>query len=75
MKFWRYLRLEQKMQQVELARALGISKTYLNLIEFGHRPIPSGMLEDIANHLGWLGDSDRLDDDLTAKRGDECDLF
>ena len=44
----RKLRQRRDMAQVELARQLEISASYLNLIEHGHRPMPAHLLIKLA---------------------------
>jgi predicted transcriptional regulator/transcriptional regulator with XRE-family HTH domain len=44
----RALRRREKLSQSELATRLGISASYLNLIENNHRPLPSGLLIRLA---------------------------
>ena len=45
-------RLECHMTQEELAEAVDITRTYLSLIECGHRNIRISLLVDIASALG-----------------------
>src|SRR5512137_2698026 len=44
----RTLRRQRTMSQVQLAERLGISPSYLNLIEHNRRPLPSPLLIKIA---------------------------
>lgn len=48
----RRLRRDLGISQSDLARKLGISPSYLNLIEHGHRPLTSQILPKAANALG-----------------------
>ena len=48
----RSLRMERGVRQAELAASLGISASYLNLIEHDRRRIGDDMLGDIAKSLG-----------------------
>lgn len=48
----RNLRQRQKVSQVELARRLGISPSYLNLIEHEQRTMPAPLLLKVADALG-----------------------
>ncbi len=45
-------RLDRQLQQSDLARAAGISASYLNLIEHNRRRIGGKLLQDIARALG-----------------------
>jgi predicted transcriptional regulator/DNA-binding XRE family transcriptional regulator len=47
----RALRRGQRMQQAELARRLGISPSYLNLIEHNRRPLPAELLVKLSEIL------------------------
>ncbi len=73
------LRRQKKIAQADLAQALGISASYLNLIEHNRRKITVPLLFSIAGHFGVepgeLVDSDegRLVGDLMEAFGD--DLF
>lgn len=63
----RRLRREQKLSQVELARQIGISASYLNLIEHNQRPLTLPLLLKLA---------DRFDIDLqTFSQDGEARLF
>jgi hypothetical protein len=73
------LRRQRKLGQADLAQALGISASYLNLIEHNRRKVTVPLLFSIAGHFGVepgeLVDSDegRLVGDLMEAFGD--DLF
>ena len=73
------LRRQKKMSQAELAGVLGISASYLNLIEHNRRRITVPLLFKVAAHFGIeageLAESDesRLAGDLMEIFGD--DLF
>ena len=73
------LRRQKKLSQAELAQALGISASYLNLIEHNRRKVTVPLLFSLAGQLGVepgdLVDSDegRLVGDLMEAFGD--DLF
>ena len=73
------LRRQKKIAQADLAQALGISASYLNLIEHNRRKVTVPLLFSIAGHFGVepgeLVDSDegRLVGDLMEAFGD--DLF
>ena len=73
------LRRQKKIAQADLAQALGISASYLNLIEHNRRKVTVPLLFSIAGHYGVepgeLVDSDegRLVGDLMEAFGD--DLF
>jgi transcriptional regulator with XRE-family HTH domain len=58
----RALRRRQEMTQVQLAERLGISASYLNLIESNRRPLPASLLIRLAQLFGV---------DLHAFGGDE----
>ncbi|MDA1185221.1 MAG: short-chain fatty acyl-CoA regulator family protein [Acidobacteria bacterium] len=47
----RSLRRAQRLSQAELARRLGISASYLNLIEHNHRPLTAELLVKVAEVL------------------------
>src|SRR5258707_3729989 len=47
----RALRRAQHLTQVELARRLGISASYLNLLEHNRRPLPAEILVKLAEVL------------------------
>lgn len=74
----RRLRSERGMNQVELARALGISTSYLNQIEHSQRPLTAPVLLRIAEVLGvdpeFFSEAaeERLATDLRAALGDEA---
>src|SRR5215208_547057 len=69
----RQVRLERGMKQTELARALGISAAYLNLLEKERRPIQLPLLAraletlgvDVAGFMASAGEG-RPDDLLAA---------
>ena len=73
------LRRQKKLAQADLAQALGISASYLNLIEHNRRKVTVPLLFSIAGHLGVEpgelvdGDEGRLVGDLMETFGD--DLF
>lgn len=73
------LRRQKKLSQADLAQALGISASYLNLIEHNRRKVTVSLLFSLAGQLGVepgeLVDSDegRLVGDLMEAFGD--DLF
>jgi predicted transcriptional regulator/DNA-binding XRE family transcriptional regulator len=48
----RGLRRRQNLSQVQLAERLGISASYLNLIESNRRPLPAGLLIKLAQQFG-----------------------
>jgi hypothetical protein len=64
----RALRRREKLTQSELAARLGISASYLNLIENNHRPLPSALLIRIAQMFEVELHSFAIDDEsrLTA---------
>lgn len=74
----RRLRRERGMNQVELARALGLSTSYLNQIEHSRRPLTAPVLLRIAEVFGVdpeffsEADEERLATDLRAALGDEA---
>ncbi|MFD0420048.1 short-chain fatty acyl-CoA regulator family protein [Streptomyces sp. NPDC127108] len=74
----RRLRAERGMNQVELARSLGISTSYLNQIEHSQRPLTAPVLLRIAEVLGvdpeFFSEAaeERLATDLRAALGDEA---
>lgn len=45
-------RLQRELSQSELAARVGVSGSYLSLIESGHRPATPGLLERLAAELG-----------------------
>ncbi len=69
-------RRERGLSQVEAARAIGISASYLNLIEHNKRPIAGRLLQRIAEVLGLDSDAltgaseRRLADDLVELAAD-----
>ena len=73
------LRRQKKLAQADLAQALGISASYLNLIEHNRRKVTVPLLFSIAGHFGVEpgelvdGDEGRLVGDLMEAFGD--DLF
>src|SRR5690606_26079042 len=73
------LRRQKKIAQAELAQALGISASYLNLIEHNRRKLTVPLLFSIAGYFGVEpgelveGDEGRLVGDLMEAFGD--DLF
>lgn len=74
----RRLRAERGMNQVELARSLGISTSYLNQIEHSQRPLTAPVLLRIAEVLGVEPEffseaaEERLATDLRAALSDEA---
>ncbi|WP_407560554.1 short-chain fatty acyl-CoA regulator family protein [Streptomyces sp. 184] len=74
----RRLRRERAMNQVDMARALGISTSYANQIEQGRRPLTVPVLLRIAEVFGVdaeffsEADEDRLATDLRAALADEA---
>ncbi|MFJ6988406.1 MULTISPECIES: short-chain fatty acyl-CoA regulator family protein [unclassified Streptomyces] len=74
----RRLRREHGMNQVDLARALGISTSYANQIEQSRRPLTASVLLRIAEVFGVDAeffsdaDGDRLATDLRAALADEA---
>ncbi|GGP88120.1 short-chain fatty acyl-CoA regulator family protein [Streptomyces melanogenes] len=74
----RKLRREHGMNQVELARALDISTSYLNQIEHSQRPLTASVLLKIAEVFGidpeFFSEADdaRLATDLRAALADEA---
>ncbi|MFF0483342.1 short-chain fatty acyl-CoA regulator family protein [Streptomyces sp. NPDC004435] len=74
----RRLRRERGMNQVELARALGLSTSYLNQIEHNQRPLTAPVLLRIAEVFGVDAEffseagEERLATDLRAALGDEA---
>ncbi|MFB9834564.1 short-chain fatty acyl-CoA regulator family protein [Actinoallomurus acaciae] len=74
----RRLRREHRLNQAELARALGISTSYLNQIEHSQRPLTAPVLLRIAEVLGVdaeyfsEAEEERLVTDLRLALGDEA---
>ncbi|MEU6299008.1 short-chain fatty acyl-CoA regulator family protein [Streptomyces erythrochromogenes] len=74
----RRLRRERGMNQVELARELGLSTSYLNQIEHSQRPLTAPVLLRIAEVFGvdpeFFSEAgeERLATDLRAALGDEA---
>ncbi|MFE7095630.1 short-chain fatty acyl-CoA regulator family protein [Streptomyces erythrochromogenes] len=74
----RRLRRERGMNQVELARALDLSTSYLNQIEHSQRPLTAPVLLKIAEVFGVdpeffsEADEERLTTDLRAALADEA---
>src|SRR5512139_174692 len=72
----RALRRRENLTQVQLAQQLGISASYLNLIEANRRPLPANLLIKLAQLFGvdvaaFASDDDsRLVADLTAAFAD-----
>src|SRR5215469_15008199 len=48
----RSLRRRESLSQVQLAERLGISSSYLNLIEANRRPLPAALLIKLAQQFG-----------------------
>src|SRR5260370_38703465 len=59
----RALRRKENLNQVQLAERLGISPSYLNLIESNRRPLPAGLLIKLAQILHANLDSFAADHD------------
>src|SRR5215469_12427110 len=59
----RTLRRGHGLSQVQLAERLGISASYLNLIESNRRPLPANLLIKVAQHFGVDLDSFAADND------------
>src|SRR5204863_8510499 len=59
----RALRRRESMNQVQLAERLGISASYLNLIESNKRPLPAALLIKLAQLFDVDLDSFATDDD------------
>ncbi|MGW8375078.1 short-chain fatty acyl-CoA regulator family protein [Streptomyces sp. ODS28] len=74
----RRLRAQHGMNQVELARALGISTSYLNQIEHSQRPLTAAVLLRLSEVLGVdpeffsEAEEERLATDLRAALADEA---
>ncbi|NEA50994.1 helix-turn-helix transcriptional regulator, partial [Streptomyces sp. SID10815] len=74
----RRLRREHGMNQVDMARALGISTSYANQIEQSQRPLTASVLLRIAEVFGVdaeffsEAEEDRLAADLRAALADEA---
>ncbi|PJT51911.1 Cro/Cl family transcriptional regulator, partial [Streptomyces albidoflavus] len=74
----RRLRREREMNQVEMARALGISTSYANQIEQSQRPLTAPVLLRIAEVFGVdpeffsEAEEDRLAAELRAALADEA---
>src|SRR5262245_25684627 len=72
----RALRRRENLTQVQLAAQLGVSASYLNLIEANRRPLPANLLIKLAQLFGidvgaFAGDEDsRLIADLTEAFAD-----
>lgn len=73
----RALRRAHRLTQARLAEQLGVSASYLNLIEHNRRPLPAAMLLQLARQfevdLTTFGDDDgaRLESELMEVFGDE----
>src|SRR3954471_20742609 len=59
----RALRRRESLTQVQLAGQLGISASYLNLIEANRRPLPANLLIKLAQLFGVDGGAFATDDD------------
>ncbi|MGW6528598.1 short-chain fatty acyl-CoA regulator family protein [Streptomyces venezuelae] len=74
----RRLRREAGMNQVEMARSLGISTSYANQIEQSQRPLTASVLRRVADVFGVApeyfsgADEDRLATDLRTALADEA---
>jgi predicted transcriptional regulator/transcriptional regulator with XRE-family HTH domain len=72
----RILRRDRNLSQVELAGQLGISPSYLNLIEHNRRPVTVALLFKLSEALGadlaslGAGDDGRLSSELSEVFGD-----
>ncbi len=72
----RGLRRQRELSQVQLAERLGISASYLNLIEANKRPLPAALLLRVATELGvelaaFASETDtRIERDLHEVFGD-----
>jgi predicted transcriptional regulator/DNA-binding XRE family transcriptional regulator len=70
----RRLRRENRMSQAQLADQLGISASYLNLIEHNHRNVTVGLLLKLAELFG-LNISDLAEDDEGQLLADLMEAF
>jgi predicted transcriptional regulator/DNA-binding XRE family transcriptional regulator len=70
----RRLRRENRMSQAQLAGQLGISASYLNLIEHNHRNVTVGLLLKLAELFG-LNISDLAEDDEGQLLADLMEAF
>lgn len=70
----RRLRRENRMSQAQLAERLGISSSYLNLIEHNHRNITVDLLLKLSDQFG-LNISDLADDDEGQLLADLMEAF
>ena len=70
----RRLRRENRMSQAQLAEQLGISPSYLNLIEHNHRNVTVGLLLRLAELFG-LKISDLAEDDEGQLLADLMEAF
>lgn len=70
----RKLRLQRRLSQTDLAAALGISISYLNLIEHNRRKITVPMLFKLAGYFG-VEPGDLVDGDETRIVGDLMEMF
>jgi hypothetical protein len=68
------LRREQGVSQAQLALKIGISPSYLNLIEHNRRRITVGVLLKLAHHFG-INATDLVETDKSRLVGDLMDLF
>src|ERR1700749_2619061 len=59
----RALRRRESLSQVQLAERLGISPSYLNLIESNRRPLPAALLIKLAQLFGLALHAFGADDD------------
>ena len=65
----RALRRQREMSQAQLAERLGISGSYLNLIEANKRPLPGTLLLRVAGELGVELGAFSADVDTRAEQG------
>lgn len=68
------LRREKAVSQAQLAQALGISASYLNLIEHNRRRITVGLLLKFAHYFG-VDAGDLAESDKTRLAGDLMEMF
>lgn len=68
------MRREKGISQAQLAQAIGISPSYLNLIEHNRRRITVGVLLKLAHHFG-VNATDLVESEKSRLVGDLMDLF
>jgi transcriptional regulator with XRE-family HTH domain len=66
-KYLSLVRQQLGISQIELARRLGISKTYMSLLENGYKKLHPQLLVRIAEQLQFFGDISRLDADVIIR--------